>query len=152
MDTKRFLVFYQCLNRIVKDIKMIEMSYMREYGLRSVHLGCLLYIRDSEKGMTVTQLANACKIDKALISRTVKELIADGFIMTNSSEKNYNKKYVLTQKSEEITLKVKDAISKYMARARVNVSEDSLLTFYEVLATLENNISLIATEGDFYGT
>lgn len=144
MDTKRFLIFYQSFNRILKGIKKIEMTYMSEYGLRSVHMGCLLCIRQSEKGMTVTQLANACKTDKALISRVVKELIADDFITTKSSEKTYNKKYILTEKSEILTSRLEAAISEYMARARVNISEENLITFYEVLGELENNISLIA--------
>ena len=44
---------------------------MSEYGLRSVHMGCLLYIGQSEKGMTITQLSKSCKTDKALIKWTL---------------------------------------------------------------------------------
>lgn len=146
MDTNRFLVFYQSLSRIVKDIKRLEMSFMREYGLRSAHLGCLLYVGQSEKGMTVTQLAGACKTDKALISRVVKELIANGTITTRSSDKTYNKKYILTERGEEINANLTSAISEYMGSARKNVSEDDLVTFYEVLDTLEKNISHIAND------
>ena len=141
MDTIRFLVFSQSLNRIVKDIKRLEKNYMSEHGLRSVHMGCLLCIKHSEKGMTITQLAKANKIDKALISRVVKELIADGFLTTKSADKTYNKKYVLTEKSENITSQIETIITNHMARARAGVSEDDLNTFYEVLATLEHNIS-----------
>jgi len=146
MDTNRFLVFYQVLSRIVKDIKRLEMSYMSEHGLRSVHIGCLLYIKSSEKGMTVTQLAKACKTDKALISRVLKELISDGFIVAVGSDGAYNKKYVLTEKSEKLTAQIDGVISSYMARARENISEDDLVVFYDVLGTLENNISLIAQD------
>lgn len=141
MDTIRFLVFSQSLNRIVKDIKRLEKNYMSEHGLRSVHMGCLLCIKHSEKGMTITQLAKANKIDKALISRVVKELIGDGFLTTKSADKTYNKKYVLTEKSENITSQIETIITNHMARARAGVSEDDLNTFYEVLATLEHNIS-----------
>lgn len=146
METKRFLLFYQGLNRIVKDIKRLEMSYMREYGLRSVHIGCLLHIKSTPHGMTVTQLSKACKIDKSLISRVIKELIADEFIMAVGSEKTYNKKYVLTDKSEKFTAQIDDIISNYMSLARKDIAEDDLATFYKVLGTLENNISLIAQD------
>lgn len=146
METNRFLMFYQCLSRIVKDIKKLEMSYMREYGLRSAHIGCLLHIKSSEKGMTVTQLSKACKIDKALISRVVKELISDGFIETSTSGRAYNKRYVLTEKSDEITSQIDSVISKYMARARQSIPENDLAIFYKVLGTLENNISFIACD------
>lgn len=141
MDTIRFLVFSQSFNRIVKDIKRLEKNYMSEHGLRSVHMGCLLCIKHSEKGMTITQLAKANKIDKALISRVVKELIGDGFLTTKSADKTYNKKYVLTEKSENITSQIETIITNHMARARAGVSEGDLNTFYEVLAALEHNIS-----------
>ncbi len=148
MDSKRFLIFYQSFNRIVQDIKKLEMSYMSEYGLRSVHMGCLLHIKQNEKGMTVTQLAKASKTDKALISRAVKELIADGFITTRSSAENktYNKRYFLTEKSEKIVSNINEDVSEYMSRARADIPEEDMTKFYEVLALLENNISLIAKD------
>ena len=103
METNRFLMFYQSFERVVKDIKRKEMSYMSEYGLRSVHLRCLLRINQSEKGMTITQLSKATNTDKALISRVVKELSNDGFLENKNAkeEKSYNKKYYLTEKSEK---------------------------------------------------
>ena len=147
MDSNRFLVFYQSINRIVKDIKRLEMKYMSEHGLRSVHMGCLLCIKHSEKGVTVTQLAKATKTDKALISRVVKELLSDGFITTKSADKTYNKKYILTEKSEIVTDDVEEIISKHMANARAGIPEEKLNVFYEVLSTLEHNISHDANKG-----
>ncbi len=147
MDTIRFLVFYQSINRIVKDIKRLEMKYMSEHGLRSVHMGCLLCIKHSEKGVTVTQLAKATKTDKALISRVVKELLSDGFITTKSADKTYNKKYILTEKSEIVTTRIEEIIANHMARARGDIPEESINTFYEVLTALEHNISHDANKG-----
>ena len=51
MDINRFLMFYQSFEKVLKDIKKKEMSYMSEYGLRSVHMRCLLRIGQSEKGI-----------------------------------------------------------------------------------------------------
>ena len=146
MDTIRFLVFYQSINRIVKDIKRLEMKYMSEHGLRSVHMGCLLCIKHSEKGVTVTQLAKATKTDKALISRVVKELTAEGFLTTKTAgeDKSYNKKYYLTEKSEKIAHDINEDIGEYMAKARIGIPEEDMLKFYETLSMLAQNISLIA--------
>lgn len=146
MDINRFLIFHHGMNRIVKDIKRLEMTYMKEYGLRSVHMGCLLSINTSENGMSITQLARSSRKDKALISRTVKELLADGFIETRATDKAYNKKYYLTEKSKMIANDINKDIVEYMARARVGIPEDDLHTFYGVLDALERNISLI--DGD----
>lgn len=148
METNRFLMFYQSFDSVLKDIKKKETSYMSEYGLRSVHMGCLLRIKQKGSGMTVTELAKASNTDKALISRTIKELATDGFVAVTSKEndKSYNKKYTLTEKSEIITSYIDEDISEYMAKARANIPEEDMKKFYEVLLSLTQNISLIACE------
>jgi DNA-binding MarR family transcriptional regulator len=146
METNRFLVFYQSFEKVVKDIKKKETSYMSEYGLRSVHMKCLLRINQSEKGMTITQLSKASGTDKALISRMIKELACDGFLETKTAgeDKSYNKKYYLTEKSKKIASDINEDIGRYMAKAREGIPEDDMQQFYETLALLSNNISLIA--------
>lgn len=148
METSRFLTFYQSFDRILKDIKKKEMSYMRDYGLRSVHLGCLLRMYKFPAGMTVTELARATGTDKALVSRTLKELIADEFVVTmdTGEEKIYNKKYLLTSKSKSILADIDKDIADYMATARTGISDEKMQEFYKVLASLEYNISLIACD------
>ena len=145
MDTSRFIGFSQRLDRIVKNIKRKEMSYMREYGLRSVHISCLLCMDKHREGITVSELSRKCDTDKALISRTVKELSRDGFILpdTDAGDKNYNKRYKLSEKSEEILCKLKSDISEYVLEANVNISVDDLNVFYHVLSEFERNIERI---------
>ncbi len=149
MDTNRFLVFHQSFDSILKNIKKKEMSYMSEYGLRSVHMGCLLRIKHSERGMTITELSKASNTDKALISRVIKELTLDGFVATKTAgeDKSYRKKYYLTKKSENVVSDIDEDIGSYMAQARAGISDEDMLKFYETLAVLTKNISLIA-DGD----
>ena len=146
MDTNRFLMFHRNFDSILKDIKKKEMQYMSEYGLRSVHVGCLLRIKHSEKGMTVTELAKESNTDKALISRVIKELTSDGFVATKTAgeDKSYRKKYYLTEKSEKIVSDIDEDIGRYMAQARVGIPDEDMQRFYETLAMLTKNISLLA--------
>lgn len=146
MDTERFLMFYQSFEKVLKDIKKKEKSYMSEYGLRSVHMGCLLRIMQSEKGMTITQLAKASGTDKALISRVIKELTQDGFVTTKTAgeDKTYNKKYYLTEKGANIASDINEDIGGYMEDAREGIPDDEMQRFYDVLAILTKNISEIA--------
>ena len=146
MDTNRFLIFYQSFERVLKDIKKKEMSYMAEYGLRSVHMGCLIRIKQSEKGMTITQIAKESNTDKALISRVIKELAQDGFVATKTAgeDRSYNKKYYLTEKGENIASDINEDIGSYMVQARAGIPEGDMLKFYETLGLLSKNISLIA--------
>ena len=145
MDINRFIAFSQRLDRIVKNIKRKEMSYMREYGLRSVHITCLLCMDMRREGVTVTALSRECDTDKALISRTVKELCGDGFIVSQMEEtdKKYNKKYFLSDKSEALLSQIKEVISEYVAQVSGNIPKDDMKTFYSVLSELERNIERI---------
>lgn len=145
MDINRFIAFSQRLDRIVKNIKRKEMSYMREYGLRSVHITCLLCMDKYKDGATVTELSRECDTDKALISRTVKELCCDGFIVsqTDGTDKKYNKKYFLSDKSESLLSEIKGVISEYVAQASGDIPKEDMKTFYSVLSELERNIERI---------
>ena len=146
MNTERFLTFYKSLEGVLKDIKKKEMSYMSEYGLRSVHMGCLIILKRSEKGMTISQLARTSNTDKALISRVIKELVLDEFVAIENTEedKSYNKKYYLTEKGEKIVFDIDEDMESYMARARIGIPEEDMLKFYETLSILSKNISSIA--------
>lgn len=146
MDTRRFLFFYHGLHGIVKDIKKIESSYLENYGLRSVHMSCLLNIENDREGVTATKLASLCSIDKALISRILRELVACDFVLVEGAEKAYNKKYLLTEKGRSVVLAVEKDIVEYMTRARVGIPEEKMIAFYDVLCALENNIALIASD------
>lgn len=145
MDINRFIAFSQRLDRIVKNIKRKEMAFMREYGLRSVHISCLLCMDMHKNGVTVTELSRECDTDKALISRTVKELCKNDFILSEQDEndKNYNKKYFLSEKSVSLLSKLKSVISEYIEQASGSIGQEDMKTFYRVLGELEQNIERI---------
>ena len=145
MSTERFTTFFQTQERILKNIKRISSPVMQSYGLRSVHTACFLALRNNPDGLTVTEIAKECFMDKALSSRIVKELVAGDYIMSTSEsgEKNYNKRYILTPMSRKIMLEINCMITDFVAEAGQNIPPDDLATFYRVLAELDHNIEMI---------
>lgn len=148
MDTDKFLTFYQSLSGIVKDIKRKEMSYMRDYGLRSVHLRCLLKIRAAGNGMSAAELSRVCEMDKALTSRVLRELCDEGFVAVGSegSRRAYKKAYFLTERSERVISDFDRDITECLVAARGSIPEEDMRTFYRVLFELESNISKITND------
>lgn len=147
MDTDRFLTFYQSISGIVRDIKRREMSYMRGCGLRSVHLRCLIRIRASEGGLGAVEISRDCEMDKALTSRTLRELCNGGFLESRPRGRGaYKRIFLLTEKSERIMADFDRDISECIAAARNGIDAGELEIFYRVLFALGRNISEIAQE------
>lgn len=145
MSTERFIAFYQTFERIIKNIKRISAPVMQQYGLRSVHTTAVLALRNFPDGLTVTELAKECFVDKALSSRMIRELSAGEFVsaVPESGNKNYNKRYVLTAKSRKMLTELNCIITEFVSEAGQNISTEDLLTFYRVLAELDSNIDII---------
>lgn len=145
MSTERFTTFFQTQERILKNIKRISSPVMQTYGLRSVHTACFLAMRQNPDGLTVTEIARECFMDKALSSRIVKELLAGDYIASTpeSGEKNYNKRYILTPKSRKIMVELNCIITDFILEAGQNIPAEDIATFYRVLAELDHNIESI---------
>lgn len=145
MSTERFIAFYQTFERIIKNIKRISTPVMQQYGLRSVHTTAVLALRNFPNGLTVTELARECFVDKALSSRMIRELLAGEFItaVPESGSKNYNKRYVLTAKSRKMLTELNCIITEFVSEAGQNISSEHLLTFYSVLGELDSSIDSI---------
>ena len=105
----------------------------------------VLTLRNYPEGLTVTELARECFIDKALSSRIIKELLSSGYIVANPdfAEKSYNKKFILTANSRKILAELNCRIAEFVSEAGKNISTEELMGFYRVLAELDTNIDLI---------
>ena len=68
MGIDKFTAFQITFDKIRKNIQKIETSYLRTFGLRSVHTACLLSLGRAERGLTVTELSMFSATDKALTS------------------------------------------------------------------------------------
>ncbi len=150
MSTERFTAFFQTFERVVKNIRRIATPVMQEYGLRSGHVTCILALSQAEKGLTVSELARECAIDKALSSRIVKELLEKGDITPSPDQGSghYNKRFILTPTCRANIANLSERIDRYVADANRNVPPEDLKQFYRVLAELDRSIEEIAEESE----
>ena len=64
-DFRRSAALYRGRRRLQRA----KAENVRGYGLRSVHVSCLLALYEHEEGLTGTELAAVCGVDRAQISR-----------------------------------------------------------------------------------
>ena len=98
-------------------------------------------------GMTVTEIATACEVDKALISRVIVELIEAGHVVYLEPEtKNYRRKIVLTPRGRACLRRVTLLICSAIRDIKDEITVEELNTFFKVLMTLNNVFSSEAAE------
>jgi len=147
MVAARFSRFSRHIESISKNIKKIKDYVMEEYGLRSAHVMCLFYLRQRPEGLTVTEMAKACGVNKAFVSRVSSELFEKGYIARSMvAEHTYNAKYVLDEKGRKITERIDEKLSAVFKNIDKDITPEKLAIFNEVLAMLDKNIEEFSVE------
>ena len=142
MEKIEFSNFMLALDRITKNTKRVIDEVLKEYGLRSTHASCFFRICEANDGLSSTQLAEACGVDKAFISRITAELTDGGYIHKDPESTGivYKRKYILTEKGQETYKALLSALSKISENASKIVSHEKLMIFDEVLNVLDTNV------------
>ena len=86
MQHDRLDQFMNLTGSAARSITRIKHKKMSKYGLGSTHTTCLRRLFLAENGLTRTQLAQQCDLDKAQITRIVGELCKKGCIVEESKE------------------------------------------------------------------
>ena len=149
MYMDRFTAFALNLANIERSLHKMKSKKMAEYGLRATHLMCMVQIFCHEDGLTSTEIARTCAIDKAFVSRITADLVDRKFVMFNekyNDGRKYKQKFVLTEEGMKVMYEINDAVDRIIAKIYNQVSEDELKNFYKILEVLDNNINLATDE------
>ena len=128
---------------------------MKRYGLGISDLACLMTIKTSG-GMTSTELSRACRVDKALVSRSIKKLLELNIIsyakprmpiseaaarieVKTRRRGAYRVKLILTEYGEEITRRFFDVSLQAAQNATQGISEEEMAAFNTTLQRLNEN-------------
>lgn len=127
---------YRCLQRL-KDIEM------RPLGLRPNHAMCLYYLGRNPEGLTVTQLAEATREDKAAVSRCVSQLVQRGLVCGNFPEnrRSYRTKLHLTQEGQALVEQIYTRVDAAVAGGGSGLTENQRTDLYAAMEIIINNLS-----------
>ena len=134
------------IERVLHSIKSEQMA---KYGLRHTHLVCMVYIDQSEDGLTPTEISKICDFDKAFVSRITSELIQKNIIKINDKFNDgikYKQKFVLDQAGVEIMNEINEIMKKVSEKALEGIPVDELKIFKSVLFSISDKIDLISDE------
>ncbi len=149
MFMERFTAFTVNLSNIERSLHKVKSKKMAQYGLRATHLMCMVQIDQTPDGLTPTEIARTCAIDKAFVSRITFDLLDQDFIKINekfNDGRKYRQKYILTEKGYGIMNEIREIIDKVVTDISDTVTEDELKCFYKVLSVINDHIDIAAEE------
>lgn len=136
------------LSRYVQKIKEIE---MKPFGLRANHVMCLYHLGKNPQGLTVTQVAESCKEDKAAVSRCLSQLVERGLVQGDfpTDKRSYRTMLTLTGAGRELVEKIYQRVDAAMAGGGTGLTEQQREIFYTAMETIIDNLSrYIASRGE----
>lgn len=145
LSVEKYIRFNLTVSNIEKALQKYKNSNLAEYNLRSTHMLCLVSLKYGE-AMTAADLADVCAVNKALISRVTADLFDMGYIeyTADSINKKYKKKITLTESGLNVTDEIAEKITSAVTSVSGQISETRLAVFYDVLFTIEKNLTNLA--------
>lgn len=133
------------LSRYLQKLKDLE---MKPFGLRANHVMCLYYLGKNPDGLTVTQLADVCKEDKAAVSRCLAQLVEQKLVSGDFPEnkRSYRTKLYLTDSGQELVQKIYARVDAAMVGGSSGLSDAQRENLYTAMEMIINNLSRYIAE------
>ncbi len=135
-----FEVFLGMAVNALRSIERIKAKQMSEFGLSGTHTICMRRLFESPHGLTRTELAARCGVDRAQITRVIGELIAEDCVSEVGSGSHYRKKCVLTEKGRAVTDRINTLVTQIQEQVSGSIPREELAIFYKTLAEICDNL------------
>ena len=147
---QRFFTFCFAIENISKNIQRYKNKRVASLNLKSTHVICLCQLYRAPQGMTVTELAEQCHVDKSLISRVVTEIKKAGLLVNDEEEKgNYRRRLVLNEEGKKTAELFLRWVEEAVILTNGNATSEELAVFYKVLTSIDQNLErLVNTSED----
>lgn len=131
-----FEAFNGLIGNAGKCLEKLKSKGMEEYGLSGTYTLCLRQLYESDNGLTRTELARRCGVDRAQITRVIGELITKQLVQESGCGANYRKKCMLTEQGRSVTAEVNGVVDRLTKLVSGDIPRERLLVFYETLTEI----------------
>ena len=141
MNGERYVKFCMAVEHMEKALQKYKNEKLAAFGLRSMHLMFLFQLSRAKEGLTGTELATNCSVDKAFISRVTTEMSNLAYVeYLDKTGSRYKNKLVLTEKGRKVMEQISTLIDETIADVTAGISAEQFGTFYDVLDTVNRNL------------
>jgi len=142
----RLIRFSIATDTVLKNIQKYKNDRLEEFGLKSMHLMFMVCLDKTPDGMTPTELAKTCRVDKAFISRVTHELCDRGFIAYGDDQDGTKRQKLIkmTDAGKNAMEVINGLIFEAIEKITSGVSHEQLEIFYDVISKFDNNLLELA--------
>lgn len=144
VEKSRFILFAGLINSVTKSVQAMKMMKMARYGLSAAHTNCLCRLAEAPEGLTQGELADLEMMDKAQVSRVLRELEEKGYA-ARAGEGAYKRRYVLTPLGIATTEEMEGILLDLNRFVSRDIPEEDLEVFYRTMRTIAENIGKAET-------
>lgn len=143
----RFQRLTSRLSHVQKTIGRIKTLEMEKMGLKGGHAQCISCLIAHPEGLTAAEICRQTGLDKAAISRTLRDL-ADSYYIEIPVEdaKRYRHCITLTEKGRTMAAFVGQEIQRCVSAGSAQITDEEFYRFYETLEKLTRNLDRLCTE------
>ena len=138
MYAERFREFSGLVSRAEKALQRVKTENVKDYGLRGVHVSCLLALHERPEGLTATELASVCGVDRAQISRGTAELRGLDLVCEASPgpRRRYRGALELTEEGRAAAAEMAGIVDEKLQRVSGDIPPEELTVFYRVFGAI----------------
>ena len=138
MYAERFREFRGLVSRAEKALQRVKTENVKDYGLRGVHVSCLLALHERPEGLTATELASVCGVDRAQISRVTAELRGLDLVCEASPgpRRRYRGALELTEEGRAAAAEMAGIVDEKLQRVSGDIPPEELTVFYRVFGAI----------------
>ncbi|HIS16376.1 MAG TPA: MarR family transcriptional regulator [Candidatus Scatomorpha merdavium] len=138
MYAERFREFSGLVSRAEKALQRVKTENVKDYGLRGVHVSCLLALHERPEGLTATELASVCGVDRAQISRVTAELRGLDLVCEASPgpRRRYRGALELTEEGRAAAAEMAGIVDEKLQRVSGDIPPEELTVFYRVFGAI----------------
>ena len=139
----RFEQFSFVISAIYRHIQIIERNEMEKLGLKGVFVQYLELLHHHPEGITSSEICEICVLDKAAVSRAVKEMESQGLVCREGS--SYRAKIRLTERGAQAAEQVLSLTARAVELAGLPINDRPAL--YSSLEYISSVLQKLSKEG-----
>ena len=141
MDDNRFELFMGLLSSAAKSIQRLKASQMEPFRLSAAHTDCLCSLASAmPEGLTQTQLAERLRMDRAQISRVLRDLREQAYVFPGEVG-IYKSRYRLTDAGRRIAEEAMRIIEEIHTFVSGSIPREEIEGFYRTFKTIAGNLT-----------